>query len=201
MSTPTIAPAPDSTPSAGPRAVRQGARRLVPARMRPADIFRVGVVGLRTRPLRAFLSALGIAIGIAAMISVVGISSSSRAELDRTLAALGTNLLTVSPGNTMFGSDAQLPVESVAMIGRIGPVRQVAATGTLSDARVYRSDRIPAGQTGGIATRAAQLDLLDTVGGTVANGTWLNAATERYPAVVLGSAAAKRLGLGAAGPE
>ncbi|MFU8870382.1 ABC transporter permease [Micromonospora sp. SL4-19] len=175
--------------------------RLAPARLRPRDILRVGGVGLRTRPLRAFLSALGIAIGIAAMVSVVGISASSRAELDRTLAELGTNLLTVGPGNTLFGDNAQLPAESVAMIGRIGPVRTVAATGLLADARVYRSDLISRGESGGIAARAASLELRDTVGLEVVSGTWLNAATARYPAVVLGASAARRLGIGAAGPD
>ena len=174
---------------------------LSPARMRPADVLKVGGTGLRTRPLRAFLSALGIAIGIAAMTAVVGISASSRAELDQALAALGTNLLTVGPGNDMFGDAATLPTESVSMISRIGPVRQVAATGTVSDTHVYRSDQIPAAETGGISVQAAHLDLPDTVGATVADGIWLNAATARYPAVVLGAAAADRLGIGGAGPQ
>jgi putative ABC transport system permease protein len=171
---------------------------LSPARLRPRDVLRVGGAGLRTRPLRVFLSALGIAIGIAAMIAVVGISSSSRAELDRKLAALGTNLLTVAPGSTLFGGDATLPTESVAMISRIGPVNQVAATGKVPDTKVYRTDRIPAAQSGGISVQAAHLDLPPTVGATIADGTWLNAATARYPAVVLGSAAARRLGISAA---
>ncbi|MFY1618302.1 ABC transporter permease [Micromonospora sp. WMMD736] len=174
---------------------------LTPARLGPGDVLRVGGVGLRTRPLRAFLSALGIAIGIAAMIAVVGISSSSRAELDRALDALGTNLLTVEPGNTLFGADAQLPEESVTMIGRIGPVTEVSATGQVADAKVYRSDRIPAAETGGIGTRAARLDLLGTVGAQVTSGTWLNEATARYPAVVLGSTAAGRLGVAEADPQ
>ncbi|MGV9302086.1 ABC transporter permease [Nonomuraea sp. NPDC003727] len=177
------------------------AARLVPARLRPGDVLRVGGTGLRTRPLRAFLSALGIAIGIAAMTAVVGISSSSRAELDRTLAALGTNLLTVASGNTLFGKDATLPAESVAMIARIGPVEQVAATGKLSETRVYRNDRIPAARSGGISVQAAHLGLPATVAATVASGTWLNAATARYPAVVLGATAAARLGIGAAGAD
>jgi putative ABC transport system permease protein len=146
-----------------------------------------------------FLSALGIAIGIAAMIAVVGISSSSRVELDRKLAALGTNLLTVAPGNTLLGKNATLPTESVSMISRIGPVNQVAATGKVPDANVYRSDRIPTGQTGGISVQAANADLPRTVGTTLANGTWLNAATARYPATVLGSATARRLGIPTAG--
>ncbi|MFG2040762.1 ABC transporter permease [Dactylosporangium sp. NPDC048998] len=168
---------------------------LQPARLFPADVVRVGGAGLRTRPMRAFLSALGIAIGIAAMTAVVGISSSSRAELDRQLAALGTNMLTVAPGNDIFGGNATLPDESVEMISRIGPVTRVAAVGKVANVHVYRSDRIPAGQTNAITLRAAQLGLPGTVGATLADGVWLNAATGQYPAVVLGAAAARRLGI------
>jgi putative ABC transport system permease protein len=168
---------------------------LSPARLRPRDVVRVGGAGLKTRPMRAFLSALGVGIGIATMIAVVGISSSSRADLDRTLAALGTNLLTVAPGNTLTGATAALPDESVAMISRIRPVTDVAATGTVSDANVYRNDHMPSGETGGISVQAAKLELLRTLHATVARGTWLNRATERYPAVVLGSATASRLGV------
>ncbi|MEU1388262.1 MULTISPECIES: ABC transporter permease [unclassified Nonomuraea] len=175
--------------------------RLSPARMRPRDVMRVGAVGLRTRPLRAFLSALGIAIGIAAMIGVVGISSSSSAELDRTLSALGTNLLTVSSGTTLLGEAAQMPTDAEAMIERIGPVESVSSTGKVPEAKVYRSEEIPTPQTNGLITIAARLDLLPTVGATVRRGTWLNAATERYPAVVLGSAAAQRLGIGTVTPD
>jgi putative ABC transport system permease protein len=91
-------------------------------------VLRVGGAGLRTRPLRAFLSALGIAIGIAAMIAVVGISTSSRADLDRQLAALGTNLLTVAPGNRpVRRATHTCPTTRSAMIGRIGPVESVSA--------------------------------------------------------------------------
>ncbi len=175
--------------------------RLVPARLRPGDVARVGAAGLRPRPTRVVLSALGIAIGIAAMISVVGISTSSRAELDRTLDRLGTNLLTVGPGQTIFGDNAHLSTETVGMIRRIGPVTSATATGRVTNVHVYRTDRVPAGQTGSIAVLAARTDLLDTIRGHVASGTWLNEATARYPAVVLGAATADRLGVGAAGTE
>lgn len=171
------------------------------ARLAGRDVLRVSASGLRTRPLRVLLSALGIAIGIAAMVAVVGISSSSRAELDRLLDTLGTNLLTAGPGGTMFGEDATLPVESVAMIKRIGPVQTVSAVGRVADAKVYRNDRIPEAESGGIATMAARTDLPGTVGARVANGSWLNAATSRYPAVVLGAKAADRLGIASAGPR
>jgi putative ABC transport system permease protein len=117
------------------------------------------------------------------------------------LDALGTNLLTVAPGQTMFGDDSALPVEAVEMIGRIGPVESVSAVGRISDARAYRNDRIPSGQSGGIAVYAARLDLLTVVGASMSSGMWLNGAVEQYPAVVLGSAAAQRLGVIAAGPD
>jgi len=175
--------------------------RLQAARLRPDDIVRVGGAGLRARPLRVFLSALGIAIGIAAMVSVVGISTSSQTDLQRTLDRLGTNLLTVAPGQSFFGDASHLPDEAIAMIDRIGPVTSVTAIGRVSDARVYRNDRIPSGQSGGLGVYAARLDLLPTVAATVASGTWLNEATSHYPAVVLGYRAAERLGIGAAGPD
>ena len=171
---------------------------LTPARLRPADLLRLGGSGLRARPLRAVLSALGIAIGIAAMTAVVGISSSRRADLDRALAALGTNLLTVAPGNTMFGEAATLPDTAVAMVKRIGPVQSATATGAVADTNVYRTDKIRPAETSGLGVLAARLDLLRTVGAALSSGSWLNAATARYPAVVLGATAARRLGTGPA---
>jgi putative ABC transport system permease protein len=175
--------------------------RLTPARLRPRDVVRVGGHGLRTRPLRAFLSALGIAIGIAAMVAVVGISSSSQANFNALLAKLGTNMLTVTPGRTLLGEDAELPKEAIGMTARIGPVESVTGTGAVPDTYVYRNDQIPSGQNNSIAVLAAQTDLPGTVGATVARGTWLNNATARYPAVVLGATSAQRLGLGAATPD
>ncbi len=143
-----------------------------------ADIARLGAVGLRSRPLRVFLSALGIAIGIGAMVAVVGISTSSRAELDRTLAQLGTNLLTISPGRTVSGDDAKLPTEATAMVGRIGPVQSVAGTGQV-DAYVYRNEFVPAGQTSSVVVLAADQNLPRTVAATLYSGSWLTHATSK----------------------
>lgn len=175
--------------------------RLAPARMAFNDVIRVGAAGLRTRPTRVLLSALGIAIGIAAMVAVVGISASSSEKLDRQLAAFGTNLLTVSRGRTFEGQDAKLPAEAEAMIGRIGPVTDVCATGAIPNAKVYRSDRIPKAETNSLSLLAARLSLPQTVGASVRNGTWLNGITSRYPAAVLGSDAAGRLGVGRPSPQ
>jgi putative ABC transport system permease protein len=173
---------------------------LESSRLLPADVLRVGGVGLRTRRLRAALSALGIAIGIAAMVAVLGISESSRSDLIATLDRLGTNLLRVTPGQTIFGEDAELPEQAVPMIGRIGPVESVSAVERV-DATVRRTNYIAAAETGGISVMAADLDLLTTLGATVRRGTYLDAATARYPAVVLGATAAERLGIAAPGVD
>ncbi|MBT2231246.1 ABC transporter permease [Nonomuraea sp. NEAU-A123] len=172
--------------------------RLSPARLSAVDVLRVGAAGLQARPTRVILSALGIAIGIATMIAVIGISSSSREQLLRQLDRLGTNLLTVSPGRTLFGDKAKLPTSALSVVKRIGPVNTASATGTI-DTTVRRTDYIPEAVTGGISVQAASTELLTTLEGGVTKGVWLNAATERAPAVVLGSEAAKRLGLGRIG--
>lgn len=171
-------------------------KSLRPGRLNPFDILRLAGYGLGARPTRVVLSALGIAIGIAAMLAVVGISTSSRAELNRLLDALGTNLLSAEPGTSLFGDEATLPDESIAMLDRIAAVEAVTAIGNIADAKVYRNDKIPSAESGGIAVYSTRLNLLETMGGTVASGTWLNEATAHYPAVVLGAKAAERLGIG-----
>lgn len=169
---------------------------LVPGRLGAGDVLRVGAVGLRTRPLRVLLSALGIAIGVAAMLSVVGISASGRADLQRTLDELGTNLLTVDGVDS--GPDGD---RAVVMIERIAPVLGAAALRKLpDDLHVYRHSRVPPEQTNGVVLYTADLDLPAAVGATVAQGTWLNAATAGHPAVVLGASAAQRLGIAVARP-
>jgi putative ABC transport system permease protein len=165
------------------------------SRVHPPELLRLGSMGLRTRRLRASLSALGIAIGIAAMVAVLGVSESSRANLLAQLDTLGTNLLTVTPGNTFFGDSAVLPHASTATIGRLGGVRGVSSTAAVSSATVRRTDQIPAANTNGLTVRWTDLSLLQTLQGSVYRGQWLNAASARYPAVVLGWVAAQRLGV------
>jgi putative ABC transport system permease protein len=169
---------------------------MTPSRLRPSDALRVAATGLRARPLRAVLSALGIAVGIGAMLAVVGISASSRAEIDRQIQALGSNLLTVEPGQTLrSGETAILPAESVDMVARIGPVTSVSAVGAVDDAFVYRNDQIEETKTNGITTLAARPELLATVSGEIASGRWLDDALAAYPTVVLGATSAERLGI------
>lgn len=165
-----------------------------PSRFRFVDVMRTGTSGLGTRRGRTILSALGIAIGIASLVGVLGLSESSKSDLLAELDALGTNLLTVQAGTGFGIGNAELPETTVGMVGRIGTVLQVSAVSS-TDASVLRTDFIPSGQTGGVSVVAAESDLLDTLGGSVASGTFLDGAALEYPAAVLGSVAAERLGI------
>ena len=161
------------------------------------------LLGLRARKVRTALSGLGIAIGIAAAVAVLGISASSRANLLAQLGAEG-NLVTVSAGQDFDGSPAPLPLTAEPMIARIPPVESVTAIGYVPGAIVLRTAAVPAIDSGGISVYAAQPGLLGTLGAGneqgVAAGTFLNAATARYPAVVLGAVAAQSLGIAQVGP-
>ncbi|MFD7867367.1 ABC transporter permease [Streptomyces sp. NPDC059783] len=167
---------------------------LRPARLSPGDVLRVGAVGLRARRARVVLSALGIAIGIATMVAVVGLSESSRADLMARLDRLGTNLLTAEAGRSPTGEEIKLPKNAVAMVQRIGPVRQATASADI-DARIRRSDVVPEERSAGVTAQAVRRDLLAALGGEVSRGVWLDPASERLPTAVLGSLAARRLGI------
>jgi len=163
-------------------------------RLRLADLARVASVGLRTRRIRAALSALGIAIGVAAIVAVLGLSASSQAGLLAEIDKLGTNLLTVTNGQTLFGQTAELPLQAPGMIARIGPVQQAQETGSI-DANVYKSPFIPSANTNALSVQAASLDLPRAVGATLAEGSYLNAASAHEPVAVLGAQAAQLLGI------
>jgi putative ABC transport system permease protein len=163
--------------------------------MTAADVLRTGSLGLRTRRLRAALSAAGIAIGIAAMVAVLGISASSKADLLAQLDQLGTNLLRVAPGQSFTGEQAVLPTSAAAMLRRVAGVEQGAATVGVAAATVRRSPYVDVAETGGIAVAAADPSLLGTVGARLRRGRFLDAAIARYPAVVLGADAADQLGI------
>jgi putative ABC transport system permease protein len=166
------------------------------SRLRWLDLLATGAVGLGTRRLRTALSALGISIGIAAIIAVLGITRSSQANLLSTIDELGTNLLTVVNGQTLGGQEAELPTTAPATIGRTDGVIATAPTALLGGVHVYRTDRIPSYETGSLDVRAGDLSLLPTLNATLEKGAFLNAATSQLPAVVLGHGAAQILGIG-----
>ncbi len=164
------------------------------SRLAGRDLLRVGSLGLRSRRVRALLSALGISIGIAAIVGVLGISQSSKSGLLDELGRL-SNLLTVQPNNTAFGQQTELPATAEGMVARIGPVTNVTQIASVANVFVYRNSFVPAIDTNGISVTATDAALPATLGARLAHGAFLNAATARYPAVVLGADAASLLGI------
>jgi putative ABC transport system permease protein len=165
------------------------------SRLLARDLLRLATVGLRTRKLRAALSVLGISIGIASLVAVLAISETSKADLLAKIERLGTNLLTVAPGESFFGEETQLPAAAGGRIRLLGDVQSAAAVTQVDGATVRRSSYVPPEVTNGIVVDAAEPRLLATLEGATASGRFVDAATERYPAVVLGAKAAQRLGI------
>jgi putative ABC transport system permease protein len=161
--------------------------------LRLVDLLPISTLGLRFRRVRAVLSALGIAIGIASIVAVLGVTRSSQSHLLSEIGKLGTNLLTVSNGQSISGTEQSLPTTAAPMIRQMPDVLSVAPTAQIGPAHVYRSDRIPANQTGGLVVRAADETLLTTLEGGVATGRFLDQSP--YPVTVLGQDAAKTLGI------
>jgi putative ABC transport system permease protein len=166
----------------------------VRSRLRGLDALALGSLGLRARPVRSLLAALGIAVAVASLVAVLGIAASSQANL---LAQLGRegNLLTVASGQTFSGNPTPLPDTAERMIRVIPPVQAVTAVGQVPGATVRRSAAVPAIETGGITVLAAERSLVSTLGATVERGHFLDAVADTYPEVVLGYSAARTLGL------
>ncbi|MGY3677586.1 ABC transporter permease [Streptomyces sp. TE33382] len=167
-------------------------------RLRPTDLLRLGMIGPRTRKTRSALSALGISLGIAAVIAVTGISHSNQAHLLERLDQLGSNLLTVAPGKGPDQKPVPLPPTAEKMLANIAPVQQVTATGA-TKAHVYRNDLVPAERTGSITVLATRINLLSVLRIHMKSGRWLDAASEKLPVTVLGEQAAQRLSVSAPG--
>jgi len=155
------------------------------------DLLEVGTVGLRTRPLRAVLSAIGIAIGIATLVTVTAVPASSQAALDDQLTALGANLLRADPRAGADGNPTPLPAEAVGMLQRIGTVTDAATVGNTH--APVRSNELRDYPETGLTTLAVRGDLREVLRAHLTSGRWLDGSD--LPTAVLGIDAAERLGL------
>ena len=158
------------------------------------DLFMVAFYGVKARRGRAALTSIGIGIGIAAIVAVTGISASGRADLLATLESLGTNLIKASPQAGFFGTQENLPDGVLGMVERIGPVQEVTST-TQTDLLVRRTDFISEFEGGGISALVTRPELLDVVGGKLAEGRFIKDGLSDIPVTVLGSVTATRLGI------
>jgi putative ABC transport system permease protein len=164
------------------------------SKVRLPDMLAVGVLGLRARPTRTILTAVGIALGIAAVVSIVGISASSEADAQAQVDEFGTNFLIVTPGLGITAA-AELSATANEMIERIGPVTSAASVTVVSGARPRRNEFIPEAETRGVRVLAADVDLLEPLEADLVVGRWFDTTTAELPAVVLGSKAAERFAI------
>ena len=160
--------------------------------LKPGDVVRVGLYGLRGRTGRSILTALGVTIGIASIVAVLGISASSRADILAQIDALGTDLLVVEAGSTFLGAEAELPVEAPAMVRRIQPVTAASSVSRIQaevERNRYTDDR------NGIDVISAEPSLIDILDASLSAGRFIDDTTSGLPVVMLGSVAAERLGI------
>jgi putative ABC transport system permease protein len=165
-----------------------------PVRLAPLDLLGLGLLGLRTRKVRAALSALGISIGIATVIIVTGIPASGQQSLENKLTALGTNMLQAVPAQLPGSGPSSFPVQAAAMAARIAPVTAASEVAQDENASVYRSAAINPSYASGLTVAASEPNLLQAVNGRVQSGQFLGPVAERFPIAVLGSSAAASLG-------
>lgn len=169
-------------------------------RLSVADSIRTALIGPRSRKMRTALSALGVAVGIAALTAITGIAASNQAELLAELDSLGANMLVVEPGYGPDNKPVPLPDTSPGMIGRVDGVEEVGVLEKVPEGTgVYRNDLIPESQGNGLTAYAASPDFLSSVEGSVAQGSWFDEANRSLPVTVLGASAAARMGVTAPG--
>ncbi len=115
--------------------------------MNPLQTFRVALRALWRNKLRSFLTALGIIIGVGAVIAMVAIGQGARAKVEQTFAAMGTNLLIVMSGTTTaggahggFGSMPTLTWGDLKAIQTEAPAVRYAAASLRTAAQVLSDD-------------------------------------------------------------
>ena len=169
---------------------------MTAVRLSAADQVRTALIGPRSRPLRTALSALGIAVGIAALTAITGIAASNQAQLLAELDTLGANMLVVQPGYGPDNKLVPLPESAPGMIERVDFVESAGVLGKVpEDTHAYRNDLIPEGQTNGLTVFTADPTFLPAVEGSLAKGEWFDEGSRKLPVAVLGSAAAARMGI------
>jgi putative ABC transport system permease protein len=159
------------------------------------DMVRLASRGLRGHPLRFVLSVAGIAIGISAMVAILGVAQSSKAELNAVLSEFGTDLIEVRAGEDREGTYTRLPATAQTMLDNIGPVTAASSLAELDGMGAYRTPYVPAGRTSSVYVAAVDSSLAETLRAEVRAGRWFSVVDEEYPTVVLGAAAAERLGV------
>ena len=157
--------------------------------MSPLELVRLAFSRLRTSRVRAALTMLGVIIGVASVVALVGVGQGATSGITSRLAGLGTNLLTINPRSGSAG----LTLADVAAVAAVPNVAAVAP-------ELQRSGTVASGHdtttTSIIGTNASYTKVRAY---EVWQGTFLTdvSVTDKLRVVVLGSTVADNLNLGA----
>jgi putative ABC transport system permease protein len=124
------------------------------------ETLRTGLDAVRTHRMRSSLTVLGILIGIAAVILTVGLGEGAQAQVSSEISALGTNLLTITPGSS---------TSSTGIRGGLGS----ASTLTMADSNALSSPLVAPD--------------IKAVAPTVSSSETLTAGTSNWTTTVVGS--------------
>ena len=161
--------------------------------MSPLELVRLALSRLRTSRLRAALTMLGVVIGVASVVALVGVGQGTTSNITARLAGLGTNLLTINPTRSTSGTTATLSLDDAVAIGKLPSVAAVApeiqTNATVASGRTATSTSIVGTTAPYTSVRAF----------TMWQGTFLTdvSVADRLRVAVLGATAADNLGLGA----
>jgi putative ABC transport system permease protein len=89
------------------------------------ELLRLALSRLRTNRLRAALTMLGVIIGVASVVALVGVGQGTTSNITNALSSLGTNLLTISPTQTSSDGSTTLTIEDAAAIADVPGVAAV----------------------------------------------------------------------------
>jgi putative ABC transport system permease protein len=164
------------------------------------ETLRTGLNGIRTHRLRSGLTVLGILIGIAAVILTVGLGEGAQAQVSSDITALGTNLLTVSPGSSTsaagirggFGTSSTLTTYDATALGSSTVAPDIKAVAPVTDSE----ETLTAGTSNWSTSVVGSTPSWITVRGeTVAQGRFIDNqdVSDHEPVVVLGSVTASEL--------
>ncbi|MGN6607600.1 MAG: ABC transporter permease [Jatrophihabitans sp.] len=155
-----------------------------------ADTVGSGWDAIRTHRLRSTLTALGILIGIAAVVLTVGFGQGAQRKVSDQLAALGGNLLIVSPGSSTtsgvrggFGSASTLTSADASALGSKRAAPDVAAVAPVLQSA---GQSLVNGATNWTTTVVGTTPSWDSVRGRhLQSGRFLTAADEQQAAAVV----------------
>jgi putative ABC transport system permease protein len=159
--------------------------------MSPVELLRLALSRLRTSRVRAALTMLGVIIGVASVVALVGVGQGTTSSITTRLAGLGTNLLTISPTGQASDGSTTLTLEDASAIAALPTVAGVAPEVSTSQ-DVTAGGKITTTSVVGTTTPYLTVRAYDVWQGTFLTGVSVD---QKLRVAVLGATTAKNLGL------